>query len=84
MSWSIDFQAVFSIPPPDPIPLYPFPPPAMLFDKPGINSEVTRRLHYPTDHDELIQLVAATPLVSAPGQDEVSPGVCLSPSPTAS
>ena len=47
----------------------------MLFDKPGIQSEWHDGLMIPPTHDELIQLAAATPLVSAPGQDEISPGV---------
>jgi hypothetical protein len=68
------FESVFTIPPPDPTPLLP-PPPPMLFDKPSILPEWYEGLMDEVTEEELIVLVADVPLVSAPGLDEVSPGV---------
>ena len=70
------FESVFSIPPLDPAaaPLDP-PPPAMLFDKCSVQREWYDELMQETNDSELCQLVADTPLLSAPGLDGVSTGV---------
>ena len=68
------FEHVFAIPPLDPEPLVP-PPPEMLFVKPGICPLWFDDLMVEVEEAELLRLVADAPLVSAPGQDEVSTGV---------
>lgn len=68
------FENVFAIPPPDPAPLHP-PPPAMLLHKPGIDQSWFDGLMDEVNEEELMQLLSTTPLISAPGQDEVSTGV---------
>ena len=68
------FESVFTIPDPDPTPLHP-PPPDMLFLKEGIDSLWYEELMEEVCESELLRLVADAPLVSAPGQDEVSTGV---------
>ena len=66
------FESVFAIPPLDP--RAPRDPPAMLFDKAGIDAAWYAGLMNPPSEEELIELVQDAPLTSAPGQDEVSPG----------
>ena len=68
------FESVFSIPPRDTTPLNP-PPPSMLFNKPDVQASWYEGLMDEVGEEELIELVADAPLVSAPGRDEVSVGV---------
>lgn len=68
------FESVFSIPLRDPVPLRP-PPPAMLFHKDGIHARWYDALMEAVDENQLLRIVSDSPLVSAPGQDEVSTGV---------
>lgn len=66
------FESVFDLPDPEPEPPDP---PAMLFEKPDIEPEWYRGLMDSVPAESLIALVADSPLVSAPGQDQVSVGV---------
>lgn len=68
------FTSVFASPPPSDAPL-PQPPPAMLFDKPSVQPEWYDGLMAAVTADELLTVLRDVPLVSAPGEDEVSSGV---------
>lgn len=70
------FQSVFALPPSDPRPLpHPGPPPAMLFNKPGIVPSWFDGLMADVAGAELLCVLKDTPLTSAPGEDQVSTGV---------
>jgi exonuclease III len=68
------FSSVFAMPADDPAPLHP-PPPPMLFDKESVQPQWYEGLMAPVLEQELLDTVAEVPLISAPGEDEVSTGV---------
>ena len=69
------FESVFSIPPADPLPL-PFPVPAMLLSKPGVQPEWFDGLMRDIDAEELLSVLSGTAKISkAPGEDRVSTGI---------
>ena len=68
------FQSVFRLPPPDLHPLHP-PPPAMLFDKHSVDAGWYDGLMSDVTEAELVTTASLSPLVSSPGQDEVSIGL---------
>ena len=68
------FRSVFALPP-EPIAPLPSEPPAMLFDKESVQLEWYDGLMRDVKSQEILDTLADTPLVSAPGQDEVSTGV---------
>ena len=69
------FQTVFALPsePVAPLPLPP--PPPMLFDKSSVKPEWYDGLMADVSAQEILDTLADAPLVSAPGQDEVSTGL---------
>jgi hypothetical protein len=74
------FEQVFSIPPrPPPTAAASAasspPPPPMLFDKTGIDASWYSPLMVDVSDAELLRIAADMPLISAPGEDGVSPGV---------
>ena len=69
------FETVFSIPDRAAAPPLPHAPPAMLFDKPGVDAHWYDDLMMDVSEQELLSILSDIPLVSAPGQDEVSTGV---------
>ena len=69
------FESVFSIPADDGVPL-PFPPPAMLLSKPGIQPEWFDGLMRDVDAEELFAVLqGSSKIAKAPGEDQVSTGV---------
>ena len=68
------FRSVFSVPPADAAPL-PHPVPAMLLDKAAVQAEWYDGLMRDVEGGELLAVMTDTPLVSAPGEDEVSSGL---------
>ena len=68
------FQSVFALPS-EPVAPLPLPPPAMLFDKSSVQPEWYDGLMAAVSSQEILDTLADAPLVSAPGQDEVSTGL---------
>jgi len=68
------FREVFAVPPPSAVPL-PHPPPAMLIDKDSVQAEWFDSLMADMSQEEIVATLASAPLVSAPGEDEVSTGL---------
>jgi exonuclease III len=68
------FRAVFAVPP---APAHPLPhdPPAMLFEKDGVDASWYDGLLAEVGQEELLAVANVAPLVSAPGEDEVSSGL---------
>ena len=71
------FRSVFAIPPGHPAAAPPGsrPVPEMLFDKPNIDSHWYDSLMRDVEGGELLATLADVPLISAPGEDEVSSGL---------
>jgi exonuclease III len=70
------FEHVFSIPPPRPAPSSAtHPAPRMLFKKDGIDPSWYTSLMADVTEPELLHIASDMPLISAPGEDGVSPGV---------
>ncbi|HVW99389.1 MAG TPA: reverse transcriptase domain-containing protein, partial [Candidatus Babeliaceae bacterium] len=71
------FKSVFSIPlhDEDQVLHLDHPPPQMLFKKPNINPNWYNPLMQDISEEELMQVSNLSPLVSAPGEDDVSSGV---------
>lgn len=67
------FESVFALPAEDAAPMRD--PPAMLFDKAEVQREWYDGLMVDVEAAELMSVLQHVPLVSAPGQDEVSTGV---------
>lgn len=67
------FQSVFALPPDPVAPLLPSP--AMLFDKESVQPEWYDGLMDPVTPAELLATLTDAPLVSAPGEDDVSVGL---------
>ena len=68
------FRNVFALPPPDAAPL-PHPPPAMLWDKDGVQPQWFDSLMTPMSAREITQTLADAKFVSSPGEDGVSTGL---------
>ena len=68
------FRSVFAVPPADPAPLHP-PPPAMLLRKESVQEHWWRGLIDSIDESEIVEALADTKFVSAPGEDGVSTGL---------
>jgi len=68
------FRSVFAVPADDAAPL-PHPVPAMLLDKDSVRPEWYDGLLADVHREELLATIASLPLMSAPGQDEVSSGL---------
>ena len=70
------FTSVFAVPPAAPAPvLPPLPPPAMLFIKDGVDPLWYEGLMADVTEAEILSVLSSAPLVSSPGQDEVSTGL---------
>jgi hypothetical protein len=74
---AVHFQSVFAIPrsPASASPLPASPPPPLLLDKPSVDPSWYVGLVADVQGEELLELLRSVPLISAPGQDEVSSGV---------
>jgi len=68
------FRNVFAMPPADATPL-PHPPPAMLFEKSGVQPGWYDGLMTPVQDQEIIDTLSDAKLVSSPGEDGVSTGL---------
>ena len=68
------FRSVFALPA-EPAAALPLEPPAMLFDKDSVQPEWYEGLMADVGAQEILDALADAPLVSAPGQDEVSSGL---------
>ena len=68
------FRNVFALPPPDAAPL-PHPPPAMLWDKDGVQPQWFDSLMAPMTTQEITNTLADAKFVSSPGEDGVSTGL---------
>jgi len=68
------FRSVFTAPPPSGVPL-PHPVPAMLLDKSSVRGEWYDGLMRDVTAEELLDVTRSVPLISAPGEDEVSSGL---------